>query len=146
MTLVAETVERIGGQVPALTGRVEEVADLTALVREGALPPHSPACFVVSLGFDAQKADAVTGMFRQTLNDVIGVVLVVQALGDPKARRAQGTIDELKKDLLAKLAGWKPASAIGVFEPRRGRLVSVTQGAVIYQIEFGLNTQLRITT
>ena len=98
----------------------------------------------MSLGFDGGRADAVTGMFRQDLTEVIGVVLIVQALGDPKALRAQATVDTLKIDIVNAVAGWRPEDAIGVFEARRGRLVSVTEGAVIYQIEFGLNTQLRI--
>ena len=46
--------------------------------------------------------------------------------------------------MIAALAGWGPDSAPGVFELSRGDLVSMKAGALIYQLDFTLNDQLRI--
>ena len=146
MTLIAAVRERIESQVADLAGRVEEVADLAELVRRGALPQRSPAAFVIPLGFNALAADAVTGLFRQSLDDVVGVVLVVEAAGDPKAKRAIDKVDVLKDAVLVAMCGWGPAGAIGEFRAQRGRLVSVAAGTVIYQIDFAIQDQLRIAT
>ena len=144
MTLVADVKTRIDAQVAALTGRVDEVADLAALVAANALPQRMPWSSVVPLGVDGGEADAVTGLYRQNVSEVIGVVMIAEALGDPKARRGLATIDTLKDAVIAALAGWRPAGALGVFTLRRGRLVSVNNGTVIYQLEFALKDQLRI--
>ncbi len=144
MTLVSTVKDKLGADIPALAGAVDEVADLAALVTAGALPQRPKAAFVIPLGFDDRGAESASGLFTQAIEDAIGVVLVVQAPGDPKARRALSTVDELKDAVLASLAGWAPADAVGVLVPRRGRLVSVTAGAVIYQVDFALSNQLRI--
>jgi hypothetical protein len=73
------------------------------------------------------------------------VVLFARAAGDVTGEKTLATIDSLEAAVLAALAGWGPAGAIDVLEPRRGRLVSVAAGAVIYQIDFAITEQLRIS-
>lgn len=146
MTLVADVKDRIEAGVAALAGRVEEAAELAELIRRQALPNRSPAAFVLPVGFDGGAGDAVTGLYRQPKTEVVGVVLIVEALGDPKAKRAIPKIDELVLAVLEAVAGWGPADAIGVFEARRGRLLAVNAGSVIYQIDFALSDQLRIAS
>lgn len=146
MTLIADVKTRIEAEVDELTGRIEEVADLAELVRRQALPQKSPAGFVIPLGFNARSADdGVVGLYRQMLDEVVGVVLVVEALGDPKAKRAIATIDTLTQAVLDAVCGWAPDGAIDDFRAQRGRLVSVTAGVVIYQLDFAVQRQLRIT-
>ncbi|MBI1201491.1 MAG: hypothetical protein GC182_03165 [Rhodopseudomonas sp.] len=144
MTVVSD----VKGRVATVGGirTVDEAADLAALIGEGQLPQQSPAAFVLPLGFNGGEADVVTGLYRQAFNSVVAVVLVIQAPGDVKARKALATIDQLERDLCAVICGWAPAGAIGVFQATRGRLVSVANGLVIYQLEFALQDQLRITT
>lgn len=146
MSLVTDVKARI--EPPAIAGLigVEEAADLAALVAAKQLPQRSPWAYVLPLGFDGGAGDAVTGLYRQPFRQVIGVVLVVQALDDPKARKALATVDGLEQALLAKICGWAPDGAIGVFGAQRGRLISVAGGLVIYQIDFVLQNQLRIPT
>lgn len=144
MTLVTETKDRLNAQVAALTGRVEEVADLAELVRKNALPQKSPAAFVLPAGFNAGAADAAAGLFRQALDQTIAVVLIVEAAGDPKAKRALAAIDDLIDAVLVALCGWAPAGAIADMRALRGRLVSVNAGTVIYQLDFAVQEQLRI--
>lgn len=145
MTLATDLRDRIDGSVDALKGAIEEVADLAALVADKAMPQKSPAAFVVPLGFDASTPDAASGAFRQNYDETVGVVLVVQAPGDVKAKRALPAIDALVDSIINAVCGWAPATTTGaVFRMRRGRLLSVTAGTVIYQLDFVLQQQLRI--
>jgi hypothetical protein len=145
MTLVADIRQRILDKVAALDGRVDQVADLAELVRRNALPQKSPAAFCVPAGFDGGEPDAATGIYRQAWNETVGVVLYVEAPGDARASRAIDKVDELVAAIVGAVAGWAPADAIGVIAAVRGRLVSVDHGAVLYQIDFALSDQLRIT-
>jgi hypothetical protein len=135
---------RIGDRVPALAGRIEGAAELAALVRDGALPQVMPAAFVIPLGLQGGRADVATAIFRQPYVEVVAVVLVVEAAGDATGAIALPELGTLIDAAVPAIAGWAPDTAPGVFELRRGALVSLTAGAVIYQLEFGLNNQLRI--
>jgi hypothetical protein len=144
MTLISAVQARLNDLVPALGKRTAGVADMAALVQQDVLPQRMPAAFVLPLGFDAGAADAATGTFRQPVNEMIGVVLFVEALGDPKAEKALTKVDELKDAVVQALAGWVPAGAIDALVMLRGRLLSVTSGTVIYQVDFALQGQVRI--
>lgn len=146
-TLIDAVVTRLGANVPALGGgRVEAVADLAALVEQGVMPQAEVAAFVVPLGFDdIGGGSSSAGAHIQNLNDSVGVILVVRAPGDAKARRALPTIDDLSEAVQRAIAGWTPDHTPGVFKVVRGRLVSVMAGAIMYQLDFQLTRQLRIT-
>lgn len=147
MSLITDVKDRVTAQVPALAGAIDEVADLSALIRENALPQRSPYCFVIPLGMDGGKPGAVAGLFRQEVSTVVSVVLYVEAPGDAAARSALPKVDTLRDAIIAALAGWAPPGSVaGVFELRRARLVSVNKGAIFYQIDFAIGDQLRITT
>ena len=49
-------------------------------------------------------------------------------------------------EVIEAVCGWAPDDAIGVFELRSAELVGAKDGALIFQLEFTLNDQLRITT
>ena len=147
MTLVADVKERLLEQVDALAGAIEEAADLAELIRQGALPQKSVAAFVLPLGVNGGAGEVATGAFRQPFNEVVGVLLVIQTLGDAKAQRAIPTVDTLQLAICQALCGWAPASgAVGVMHMSRGRLVSVAGGTVFYQLDFSLQNQLRTAT
>ncbi|MGL5166637.1 MAG: phage tail terminator protein [Afipia sp.] len=146
MMLIDEVVARLGANIAALTGRVEYVADLSALVDQGVLPQAATSAFVVPLGFDDQGGGtSAVGIHIQNILDSIGVILIVKSPGDAKARSALPKIDVLAADVIMTIAGWAPDSTSGVFEIKRGRMVSVMAGAVIYQLDFALTRQVRIT-
>jgi hypothetical protein len=145
MTTLVESVKaRIEASVAALNGATEEVADLAELVKRSALPQRATAAFVIPLGFNGGIPDAATGIFRQLIDDQVGVVLVVQAPGDPQAKTALAKIDVLSKAVINAVAGWAPDDVIGVFRAVRGRLVSIAAGTVFFQIDFAVEDQLRI--
>lgn len=137
--------ERIADQVPALAGRIEDIAELAALIAAGALPQHDVFAFVVPLGFDDKGGGSATGFHTQMIEDAVGVVLGIKARGDAKARKALPTIEQLRKDAVSAVAGWGPDDSANVFFVRRGRLLSADKGLVLYQLDFSLIDQLRIT-
>lgn len=143
-TLERQVSDRIGAEVAALSGHVEDIAALAVLIAEGALPQADVCAFVCPLGFDDRGGESATGYHTQILEDSIAVILCVKARGDVKARKALPTIGDLKDAVIAAVAGWGPADAAGVFFVRRGRLVSAEGGLVLFQIDFSLTDQLRI--
>ena len=145
-TLVDLVATRIRGEVPELTGAIEFIADLAAMVEEGALPQRDVAGFVVPLGFDDRGGQSAAGAHTQLLADMIGVILCVKARGDVKARSAIPKIDVLVDKVVDAVAGWTPNNTVGVFNVKRGRLVPGAKGIIVYQLDFELLDQLRIVT
>lgn len=143
-TLEQLVTDRIAAQVPALTGRIEDIAELAALIAAGALPQHDQFAFVVPLGFDDRGGESATGFHTQMIEDAVGVVLGIKARGDAKAKKALPTIGELKNGVINAIAGWGPDDTANVFFVRRGRLLSADKGLVLYQLDFSLTDQLRI--
>lgn len=144
-TLEQFVAERIAGLVPVLAGRIEDIAALAALIEAEALPQHDVFAFTCPLGFDSRGGDSATGAHTQMIEDSVGVVFGVKARGDAKAKKALPTIGELKKGIVNAVAGWGPDGTADVFYVRRGRLLSAAKGLVLYQIDFSLLDQLRIT-
>lgn len=144
-TLEQLVAARITDRVSALAGRIEDIAELAALIAAGALPQHDVFAFVVPLGFDDKGGESASGYHTQMIEDAVGVVLGVKARGDAKARKAMPSITELRNQVRDAVAGWEPADSVGVFFVRRGRLLSADNGLVLYQLDFSLTDQLRIT-
>lgn len=142
---VADLVARIETKVPALGQRIETAAELSELVRRKALPQASPFAFVLPLGLHGRSdGDAATGVFTQMVDEVFAVVLFVRASGDIGGGRTLPAIDALVWSVISAVGGWGPEDAVGVFHLRRGQLLSAEAGAVIYQLDFALQQQVRI--
>lgn len=138
--------ERIDQKVPALKDRLLNAADYANLVERNRLPQVTPAGYVLPGGLRGGAADAATGLFRQSLAVIVMVVLVVRVAGDPLAERAIDEITPLAEDTIAAVVGWAPDDAIGVFELAQAELVGAKDNVLVFQIDFALNDQLRITT
>lgn len=143
--LASDMSARIEGQVAALDGRVEEAAELAELLRKKALPQASPFSWVLPLGLRPRNhGDASAAAFTQMVDEIFGVVLFVRASGDITGGRSLPKIDELVWALIGAICGWGPDDAIGVFHLSRGTLLRADSGAVFYQLDFGIQTQVRI--
>jgi hypothetical protein len=138
--------ERLEAQVAALAGRLLNAGDYANLVENNQLPQVTPAGYVLPGGLRGGPADVMTGLFRQGLQVMVMVVLVVRVAGDPLASSAIDEITPLVEATIAAVVGWGPADAIGVFELAQAELVGATNGALVFQIDFALNDQLRIST
>jgi len=101
---------------------------------------------VLPLGLRGGSADVISNLYRQMIEEVVGVVIVTEAFGDGTGEAALDTVDALVDLIVNGIAGWAPGDEIGSFRLVSGRLVSLAQGTVIYQIDFAISDQLRITT
>lgn len=136
--------DRIEAKVPTLQGRLLNAADYANLVEHNQLPTTTPAGYVLPGGLRGGQADAATGMFRQALAVMVIVILVVRAAGDALATRAIDQASPLVEETIEAVVGWAPDDAIGVFELAQAELVGAKNGALVFQIDFALNDQLRI--
>jgi len=145
MTLLSDVVSRLSTELSEL-GAIETVVDLAALVQNGALPQRDVTLFVVPLGFDDLGGESAANIHTQSIQEAIGVIIAVKARGDAKALKSLPTIDGIKDRVVNGLAGWAPDHTVGVFKALRGRIVSVSGGLVLFQLDFAIVDQLRITT
>lgn len=143
MSNVDAFITRLKATVPALHERVEGVADLAGLVGRKQLPPQTPAAWVLWLGEDAGPGTDMTGGTRQTVTEVIGVLLMHRVAGDSKGTQAQAELEALRVDVRSALVGWEPDPAADPIEYRRGRLIEVPQGTAFMQLDFTARWYLR---
>jgi hypothetical protein len=132
------------GGIPALAGRVYGAAKLSELMARNALPQVCPAAFTLPLGLRGGQADAVTGLYRQAIEWLEGVLLVTRAAGDATGAAALDQLEPLITDVINAVAGVGPEDGFGVYVLRRGELVSLQQGTLTYQLDFAIEDQLRI--
>jgi len=141
--MIDAVTDRLNAQVADLRGKVQTVAHLADLMRAGRLPENASA-IVVPLGFKGGKPGAATGVFTQDLNEVIGVLLIASA-HDKTGQKALKRIDPLIRDVINTIAGWSPVDVSGVFQVERGKLLSLHQGRMVFQVDFSITDQLRIS-
>lgn len=137
--------DRLAASVPELLGRIEGAAAFAELMRQNALPQVTPAAFVIPLGLQGGVADVTTGLFRQEVQEIVGVMLVLRSYST-SGEKALPELDRLIEATVSAVVGFAPDDAVGVFRLVRGALVSMTAGMIVYQLEFALSDQLRIAT
>jgi len=141
---VDDVIARIDDEVPALANRTKGAADLSTLVSEGSLPQSAVAAFVLPIGFrNTSAGDASANAFTQMLVETIGILLVIRNANDITGGKSLPKIETLADLLIAKIAGWAPSGAFGVFSVSRGQLLSANDGTVIYQLDFAIQKQVR---
>lgn len=135
---------RIAAACPALAGRIGTTTQLSDAMARNALPQFTPAAFLLTLGLRGGAADAATGLYRQSVDRFLGVVLVVRSAADPLGEAVEDELERLIEGVIGAVAGWGPADVPGVYRLARGELVSLAGGAATYQLDFVLDDQLRI--
>jgi len=136
--------ERLEDRVPAIT-RYGNAADFASVVEHERLPLTTPIAYVLFGGMIGRTAEASAGMFIQNVGEAVTVILADRINGDALGEKALKDISPLLGAVIEAVCGWAPEDAIGVFELRSAELVGAKGGALIFQIEFTLNDQLRIT-
>ncbi|RIA44046.1 hypothetical protein DFR49_2282 [Hephaestia caeni] len=143
---IGAVMDRVALAAPVLAGRVHSAAKLSEVMQRNQLPQVTPAAFVLPLGLQGGAADAVTGLYRQSVSHVVGVLLAVRAAGDATGAAGLATLDPLIDAVVGGIAGWTPDDdTIGVFTLSRGELLSLSAGTLTYQLDFAIEDQLRIT-
>lgn len=144
MIRLTEVQARVESQVPELAGRLQGAAKFGELVEHNQMPQVTPAGFVLPGGLIGGAAKAMTGMFIQDFRETVMLVLVVRTAGDPLAMRGIDEASPIVRKVIKAVAGWGPADAPGIFTLERAELVGAKQGALVFEIAFTLDDQLRI--
>ena len=145
MIRIDEVRARIEAKVPVLAGKLGSAGAFAQLVERNQMPQHAVAGFVLPGGLRGGQASAVTGSFNQHFAETVIVVLAARVANDPTGGRATDEITPLVRKVIEGLCGWGPDDAPGVFTLGNGELVGVQAGTLVYQIDFTLDDQLRIT-
>lgn len=143
--MIDPMISRLKQRVPELSGRVEGAAEFAEMMQRNRLPSSTPAALVLPLGMQGGPADAGAGIFTQDLRETIGVVLIAR-VHDGTGKKALQEINPLIKSIINTIAGWAPGDETGVFQVSQGNTLSMSKGALVYQLDFSINDQLRITT
>jgi hypothetical protein len=106
----------------------------------------TPAGYVLPGGLRGGEADVVAGLFRQDVRRDRQ-----RRPGQPRRRRRARQQGDRRARAVRALRGRSrlrlgPADAIGVFQLAQAELVGAKNGALVFQIDFTLNDQLRIST
>ncbi|NCM96149.1 MAG: hypothetical protein GW948_02195 [Rhodobacterales bacterium] len=141
-SLITSLITRLKAEVSDLR-TVEGAASLSVLVKNGSLPQQTPAAWVIPVGMIGGQGQSAAGLYTQMMTEVLGVIVAFNTHSATAAGK-MGALDALIRAVIDAVAGWGPDEAVGVFEMRRGNLLSMNAGAVIYQIDFAINDQLRI--
>lgn len=135
---------RIEERVPALSGRMENAGQFGQLIERNQLPQVTPAGFILPGGLAGGQAEAMTGMFIQSFDETVSIVLADRVAGDANGSKALDGITPLVRDVVNAVCGWGPDDAIGVFILRSGELVGSQAGVLVFQLDFSMSDQLRI--
>jgi len=142
--LADDVIQRLKDRVPELQHRVEGAAHLAQLMAQNLLPQNTPAANVIATGLTGGAPDAGAGLFRQAYDEQVTVYLTfrnVQGTGG----NALDLFDQVKWAVIEALCGWAPDDTVGVFRLQRGQVVNMSTGTLLYQIDFAIGDQLRIT-
>lgn len=142
--MIAEVIARLKAQVPAFGGRIEGAMELADLMKRNALPQADTTAFVLPLGVQGGEANSANQYFTQVTEEAIGVMITLRTYTQTGGV-AIDPLEALRASVIAAIAGWGPAAASGVFRLLRATLVSMDAGTVVYQIDFAIADQLRIT-
>lgn len=138
--------ERVETRVPELAGRLGNAGAFADLVERSQLPQITPAGYVLPGGLVGSAPDVAAGIFRQDFRETVIVVLVSRVAGDALGNKAIDELAPFVRSVIEAVVGWAPADAIGVFQLAQAELVGAKDSALVFQIDFALNDQLRILT
>lgn len=145
MIRIDEVRARIEARVPALAGRMFNAGQFSQLVERNQMPSQAKAAFVLPGALQGGNADLSVGLFRQAFQESVIVVLATRVANDPTGEKAADEITPLVRDVITAVCGWGPDDAPGAFVLGSGELVGTQSGTLVYQIDFLLSDQLRIT-
>lgn len=141
-TLADDVIARLKERVTDLR-TVAPAADLVQLIAANNLPNFTPAAHVVASGLQGGAVESSVGVFRQSVDEQIGVLLSFRNAPGTGAR-ALDSVDTVRAAVIEALCGWGPEGVIGTFRLIRGRVVNMAAGTLVYQIDFAIGDQLRI--
>jgi hypothetical protein len=136
-------IERIEARVPDLLGKVRGAAEFSALVASNDIGQVRNGAYVLAMSLAGGQARAATGAFVQDLEEGLSVILTQRA-EDPLGGTGKDWIITQRDAVIAALAGWVPTGSPGPMRLRRGQMLNVARGLLVYQLDLAVANQLRI--
>ena len=140
--MIEAIIQKLTAEAPEL-GPVKGAVDFGALVAGGQMPQTTFSAYVLPAGLIGRTAESATGMFVQTFDEAVSIILAIRSF-EASGTRAIDPLRTLVMSVCQTLGGWAPGDESGVLTLRTGRLVSMQAGLVVYQIDFTLTDQMRI--
>lgn len=146
--LALDVIARLKERVDQLQNRVEGAADLIQIRSENRLPQSPVAAHVVADGLTGGTPGSASTVFTQPFDETVSVVLTFRNVQG--AGRGLDLYDTVKWAVINALCGWAPtgqdgAETVGVFRLQRGRVINQQTGTLMYQLDFAIGDQMRIT-
>jgi len=141
--MLEAVLSRIETRVPDLAGRLRGAAEFSALVASNDIGQVRRAAYVIAMALTGGAARASTGAFVQDVEEGLSIVLTQRA-EDPRGGSGRDWITTQRDAVIAALAGWVPTGSPGPMRLRRGQMLNVARGLLVYQLDFSVPTQLRI--
>lgn len=146
MIRVADVMARIADRVPDLAGKLGTATDFAALIERNQVSQRPGASgFVLPGRLAGGPVGAMAGLFTQSVQQGVIVVLSVRVASDPTGAAGLDQLSPVVDAVIDAVCGWSPDNAPGVWALGTAELVGSTAGTLIYQIDFMLQDQLRIT-
>ena len=136
---------RLEAQVPELAGKLQGAADWAEAIERTTVPDHPFFGYLVPTGFQGREPSAAVGRFIQSLDVRLSVVLGFRSRS-ATFERSLTDIDDKLQAVMTALCGWSPeADTPGVFQVESGAALDFRQGAFLFQLNFTVLDQLRVT-
>ncbi len=124
-------------------GRIESAGNLAALMQSGQASQPILRAHVLPADLTGRPGSAAAGAFVQTVERGVSVLITLPVFDG--TGRSAADVEALIASTVAALCGWGPDDFPGVFHLRLGRLLSLTGGIILYQLDFTITDQLRLS-
>lgn len=141
--MLSAAIQRIEARVPDLAGKVRGAAEFSALVASNDIGQVRNGVYVLAMSLAGGPARAATGAFLQDFEEGLSVILTQRA-EDPLGGTGKDWIITQRDAVIAALAGWVPTGSPGPMRLRRGQMLNVARGLLVYQLDLAVANQLRI--
>lgn len=125
-------------------GRIHAASNLAALMQSGQATQPVLRAHVLPADLAGREVPSASGAFIQNVDRGVAVLISLPVY-DGTGATAATDIEQLIASTVAAIAGWSPGDTPGVFRMRQGRLLSLAGGTILYQLDFIIPDQLRIS-
>lgn len=144
MIRLDEVRTRITSAAPEF-GTLGNAAQFAQLVEENQLPQSELGGFVLPGSISGGTVKSMTGLFVQDFTETVIVVLMIRSAAGALGEDGVDQLPPLVRKVIEGVVGWGPDDAPGVFALGTAELVGSKDGAILYEIQFGLLDQMRVT-
>lgn len=144
MIRLQEVRERLAVKAPEF-GTLGNAAQFSQVIEQGQLPQTDLGGFVLPGPISGGEVSSSTALFVQRFTETVIVVLVIRSAAGQLGEDSLDQLPPLLRTVIEGVVGWVPSGAPGPFALGSAELVGSQDGALIYEIHFGLFDMMRVT-